>query len=90
MDIDTIFRVCVAAILRQSGFNDILLIKTEHRCCGLIGVYDESVFVCYKIANGGKLKKMPAITEEATTPATFGPMACISSQLWGFSCCPTM
>ncbi len=29
------------------------------------------------------------MTEEATTPATLGPMACISSQLSGFSFLPS-
>ena len=31
----------------------------------------------------------PAATAEPITPATFGPMACISRKLLGFSCWPT-
>ena len=35
------------------------------------------------------LRSTPAATAEPITPATFGPIACISRKFVGFSCAPT-
>ncbi len=37
-----------------------------------------------------KLSRTPAATAEPMTPATLGPMACISRKLWGLASSPTL